>query len=131
MFYICIFSNKFDLNRTIRVSHTSLMFAIDIITCPKFGLNGTATLKYINNCCNTNICSYLETSGGQSCNLYLNVVHFSMPVLIRHLWQLKTVVFLHWCLMHVLLFKNNNYYHGLLLNSLHIKDLSFEQMPLH
>jgi hypothetical protein len=24
---------------------------------------------------------------------------FSMPVLIRHLWQLKTVVFLHWCLI--------------------------------
>jgi hypothetical protein len=24
---------------------------------------------------------------------------FSMPVLIRHLWQPKTVVFLHWCLM--------------------------------
>jgi hypothetical protein len=23
---------------------------------------------------------------------------FSRPVLIRHLWQLKTVVFLHWCL---------------------------------
>jgi hypothetical protein len=24
--------------------------------------------------------------------------NFSTPVLIRHLWQLKTVVFLHWCL---------------------------------
>ncbi len=24
---------------------------------------------------------------------------FSTPVLIRLLWQLKTVVFLHWCLM--------------------------------
>ncbi len=23
----------------------------------------------------------------------------STPVLIRHLWQLKTVVFLHWCLI--------------------------------
>ncbi len=28
---------------------------------------------------------------------------FSTPVLIRHLWQLKTVVFLHWCLIHVVL----------------------------
>jgi hypothetical protein len=28
---------------------------------------------------------------------------FSMPVLIRHLWQLKTVGFLHWCLIHALL----------------------------
>jgi hypothetical protein len=29
-----------------------------------------------NNCLNTNINSYLETSGGQSSNLYLNGVHF-------------------------------------------------------
>ncbi len=28
---------------------------------------------------------------------------FSMPVLIRHLWQLKTFVFLHWCLINALL----------------------------
>ncbi len=25
---------------------------------------------------------------------------FSTPVLIRHLWQLKTVVFLYWCKIH-------------------------------
>jgi hypothetical protein len=35
------------------------------------------TLKNVNNCLNTNIYSYLETYGVQSCNLYLNVVHFS------------------------------------------------------
>jgi hypothetical protein len=29
---------------------------------------------------------------------------FSTPVLIRHLWQLKTVVSLHWCLIHAVLF---------------------------
>jgi hypothetical protein len=34
------------------------------------------TLKNVNNCLNTNIYSYLETSGGQSSNLYLNVAHF-------------------------------------------------------
>jgi hypothetical protein len=50
-------------------------------------------------CLNTSIYSYLETYGGQSSNLYSNVVHFLTPVLIRHLWQLKTVVFLHWCLI--------------------------------
>jgi hypothetical protein len=33
-------------------------------------------LKIISNCFNTNIYSYLETSGGQSYNVYLNVVHF-------------------------------------------------------
>jgi hypothetical protein len=34
------------------------------------------TLKNVNNYINTNIYSYLDTSGGQSSNLYLNVVHF-------------------------------------------------------
>ncbi len=55
-------------------------------------------LRIVNNCSNTNIYSYLETSVGQSSNLYLNVAHIS-SLLIRHLWQLKTVVFLHWCLV--------------------------------
>jgi hypothetical protein len=32
------------------------------------------TLKNLNSCLNTNIYSYLETSEGQSSNLYLNVV---------------------------------------------------------
>ncbi len=34
-------------------------------------------LKSVNNGLNANIYSYLETSGGQSSNLYLKVVHFS------------------------------------------------------
>jgi hypothetical protein len=34
------------------------------------------TLNIANNCLNTNIYSYLETSGGQNSDLYLNVVHF-------------------------------------------------------
>jgi hypothetical protein len=28
---------------------------------------------------------------------------FSTPVLIRHMWQLKTVVFLHCCIIHAVL----------------------------
>ncbi len=56
-------------------------------------------LKIVNNCLNTNIYYYLETSGGQNSNLYLYVVHYLTPVLIKHLWQLKTAVFLHWCLI--------------------------------
>jgi hypothetical protein len=32
-------------------------------------------LRSVNNCLNTNIYSYLETSAGQSSNLYLNDVH--------------------------------------------------------
>jgi hypothetical protein len=57
------------------------------------------TLKIVNNYLNINIYSYLEISGGQSSNPHLNVVMFSTPVLIRHLWQFKTIVFLHWCLI--------------------------------
>jgi hypothetical protein len=57
------------------------------------------TFKNVNNCLNTNIYSYLETSGHQSSHLYLNVVHCSTPMLIRHLWQLKTALFLQRCLI--------------------------------
>jgi hypothetical protein len=60
--------------------------------------NGTARFKSVNKCLNASIDSYLETSRGQSVNLYLNAVIFSTSVLIRRLWQLETVVFLHWCL---------------------------------
>jgi hypothetical protein len=34
------------------------------------------TLKSVNNCLNANIYSYFETYGGQTSNIYLNVVHF-------------------------------------------------------
>jgi hypothetical protein len=54
------------------------------------------TLKNASNCLNTNIYSYLDTSNGQNSNLYLNVF---LSVLIRRLWQLKTVAFLHLCLI--------------------------------
>jgi hypothetical protein len=60
-------------------------------------------LKNVNNCLTSNIYSYLETSGGQRYCLYLDAVHFLTPVLIRHLWHLKTVVFLHWGLIRTVL----------------------------
>ncbi len=50
-----------------------------------------ALKKNINECLNINIYSFLETSGGQSSNLNYMLFIFSTPVLIRHLWQLKTV----------------------------------------
>jgi hypothetical protein len=34
------------------------------------------TSKIVNNCFDSNIYSYLETSGGQSLNQYLSVVYF-------------------------------------------------------
>jgi len=33
-------------------------------------------LRNVNSCLNTNIYSYLDTSGGQNSNLYLNAVQF-------------------------------------------------------
>jgi hypothetical protein len=54
-------------------------------------------LKDVNNCLNTKIYSYLETA-----NVYLNFVHFFNNS-VRHLWQLKTVVLLHLCLMSTVL----------------------------
>jgi hypothetical protein len=61
----------------------------------------TARFKKVNNSLNTNIYSYLETSGGQNSNLYLNVIHFYFfnTSVNKNLWQNKTVVFLHWCLI--------------------------------
>jgi hypothetical protein len=41
-----------------------------------FTNNGTASFKNVNSYLNTTIYSYLETFGGQSSSLYLNVVHF-------------------------------------------------------
>ncbi len=38
--------------------------------------NRRAGFKNVNNCLNSKIYSYFETSSGQSYNLYLNVVHF-------------------------------------------------------
>ncbi len=55
-------------------------------------------LKSVNKCLNTNISTYSKTSSGGSSNLYL-ICFFSTPALIRHLWQLKTVAFLHCCLI--------------------------------
>jgi len=54
------------------------------------------TLKNVNNCLNTNIYSYIETSGGQSSNLILiyMLVHF-FNASVNYLWQFETVVFLH------------------------------------
>jgi hypothetical protein len=40
------------------------------------------TLKIVSNCLNSNMYSYLETSGGQSSILYLNVVHFFITSVI-------------------------------------------------
>ncbi len=53
------------------------------------------TLKNVYNGMHTNIYSYLATSGGQNHNNIIMLFIFSTPVLIRHLWQLKTVNFLH------------------------------------
>ncbi len=40
------------------------------------GANGTTHFKNVNNCSSTDISFYLQTSGGQNSNLYLNAIHF-------------------------------------------------------
>ncbi len=65
------------------------------------GLKEERAFKNVSNCLNTNIYSYLETSRGEISNPYLIVVLFSTPELIRNLWQVKTVGFVHWCLTRV------------------------------
>jgi hypothetical protein len=87
---LIVYDSNSSLKSDIEATHSALM--------------ERRTLKNVNNCLNSKIYFYLETSGGKSYNLYLNVVHLSTPVLIRHLWQLTTVVF-HWCLMHAALLK--------------------------
>ncbi len=52
----------------------------------------------VKNWLNTNIYSYLQTSGGKILIYILMLFIFSTPVLIRHLQKLKAVVLLHWCL---------------------------------
>ncbi len=63
------------------------------------------TLRNVNNYLNTNIYSYLETSGGQRSNLYFRQFIFSTWVSIIHLWQLRTIVFLHWCLIRAVILR--------------------------
>ncbi len=46
------------------------------INSPHTSINWTTSIKNVNNCLDTNIYSFLETPGGQSSYLYLNVVHF-------------------------------------------------------
>jgi hypothetical protein len=58
------------------------LFVFTMITMVQTDTNVTThameqrAFNNVNNCLNTNIYSYLETSGGKSFNLYLNVVHF-------------------------------------------------------
>ncbi len=57
-------------------------------------------LKNVNNCLSINIYSYLERHLVVKVLIYILMLFiFSTSVFIRHLWQLKTVVFMHWCLL--------------------------------
>ncbi len=61
------------MDRTIKLFTTVIYFVM--LQAGNFVIEQCA-LKNVNNCLNANIYTYLETSGGQSSNLYLNVVHF-------------------------------------------------------
>jgi len=53
-----------------------VFLVLDLALAPASVINGTACIKNVNNCLITQIYSYLETSGGISYYLFLNVVHF-------------------------------------------------------
>ncbi len=61
-------SSKYIVNLSLMITYLKYK--------PLFYFNGTLYLKNVNNYFNANIYSYLETSDGQSSNLYLKVVHF-------------------------------------------------------
>ncbi len=67
-FYKKYSSSKYIVNLSLMVTYLKYK--------PLFYFNGTSYFKNVNNYFNANIYSYLETSGGQSSNLYLNAVHF-------------------------------------------------------
>jgi hypothetical protein len=76
---LCVFIRIFPLDSStafklhVRSSHILYLWSNYFV---QFSRNVTAYFKNVNNCLNTNIYSYLETSGGQIYNLYLNIVHF-------------------------------------------------------
>ncbi len=52
-----------------------VVYKIDVWFNDKWSIE-QHNLKNVNNCLNTSISFYLETSGGKRSTLYLNVVHF-------------------------------------------------------
>jgi len=62
------------------------IFCCKIKKVDKFQLCLKTAASLFPHCSNTNIYSYLETSGGQSSNLHLVVAHFFNTSVIRHLW---------------------------------------------
>ncbi len=70
---LIIFANSCNVFFTFVYSIINLIYLRQLVKL----YNGATHFKNINNCLNTNIYSYLDlTSGGQSSNPYLNVVHF-------------------------------------------------------
>jgi len=76
---ICQKLHKFGVKKTLKqpmILDFFVFFNRNLLIFAKRLLMEQHTLQNVNNCLNTKIYSYLETSGGQSSNLYLNVVHF-------------------------------------------------------
>ncbi len=83
LFFFIIIAQSYSVTRLGNILPFGLLFeGPGEFLCRKSGqkdlanFSGTAHFKNVNDCLNTSIYSYLETSGGQSLNLYLNVVHF-------------------------------------------------------
>jgi hypothetical protein len=68
------FGNKWIANKWVK--WTGQVIHGTLTRGDRGGTMGQHALKNVNNCLNTNIYSYIETTGGQSSILNLNVVHF-------------------------------------------------------
>ncbi len=68
-------------------------------------VNGTTGFTNVNNYFNQHLLLPRDIWWSKF-NLYLNVVRFFNTTIIRHLWQIKTVVFLHCCLIHAALLQS-------------------------
>jgi hypothetical protein len=73
MFNIILFKQSLVKNYNLTMTHKSMP---NIYINKRPMTNGRARFKNVMNCLNTNTYSYLETSGGQNSNLYLNKAHF-------------------------------------------------------
>jgi hypothetical protein len=77
---VCIFEHYREVQKIIvqliDIDLVIKYFSDDLLRGALYRLNLVLNKDVLFHCLNSNIYSHLETSGGQSSSLYLNVVHF-------------------------------------------------------
>jgi len=94
----CLTAKRFSKKRRVTTVLPKIAMLLDLT---KLAINGTASFK---NCLNTYIYAYLrDIWWSKFYSIFKCSSFFSPPVLIRHLRQLKTVVFLQWFIKYAVL----------------------------